>query len=782
MSITRRQIRALTNVEAGQNLSVTGTLELKASSSFVVPSIATSSEGFYSLNTAIHKIDESLQEANAKIVSSVGNLLGQYNSSKYVFSGYLDSNGAESINLTVEAPSGSSYFTADQVSNLSISILTDPNGDGIFTNNLLPYSLRPSGGELFLDINAPGGANIMYRITVSNDKAIVDLPVSNGSYLTEIGVVGTINAETVLADNTKLYNTEITNIYVSPSGSDSNDGLTLTSSFATIQKAVDSISYINNSAKTRLQYHAVINVASGTYNEKVNVFNKSYGGNKSNLLMLIKGDREYLYQNLTAVAHVSTDPDSGDSTGFPGATLNFTGALPATDSLKGCFLSSSLNATINIFPITSNSGSNVYYSGTTNLSGTVVSIVRLASKINGYFRCIGNEGAIVFKEIDLNLTTNDAGGNTTFGLTGYGATVGTIDEGYSNILAGTSINASYASYGKDIIRAYCCRIIRPSGAGTTFYLGPKTTYQSCFLSSSSDATLSISALDSPESFNLNTSYAENIAFSFSQVNNVNMANTYAKNCVFTFNSCLNVSGPKKHINTGAVGYYYNINDTTFNISPNTYYKSIDFNIDKASAVLIGGALTSHGPWSRHFHINNLSTLTSIGNKNLVFSGSTIGDIFFYIRNKSVADFNSYIDFSNVSQVDKDTPMVVVRNSTITFETALPTVAASGTALYRSIGDIRLDTSTGNYFYSELPIINQEGSKANYEQLTGAARSKFNYPFEMKNNMTVSSSYTLDLTKFKINASTVLPNGSLGLMAVSGTHLYFHNGTTWNQIG
>ena len=780
MSITRKNVRALTSIDAAENLSVTGTLNIRASSSFVVPTISTSSEGYYSLNTAIHSIDQSLQEANAKIVSSVGNLLGQYNASRYVFSGYLDSSGNESINLTTGAPSGSTYYTADQVSNLSVNILTDPNGDGIFTNNLLPYKLRPNNGQLFLDITAPGGANIMYRVTVSNDKAIVNLPVSNGSYLTEIGVVGTINAETVLADNTKLYNTAITNIYVSPTGSDSNDGLTLTSSFATIQKAVDSISYINNSAKTRLQYHAVINIASGTYNEKVNIFNKSYGGNKSNLLMLIKGDREYVYQNLTGIANVSTDPDSGDSTGFPGVTLNFTGALPAVDSLKGYFLVSGTGSSSTGIPITSNSGSTIYYSTTTNYSGSSISIYRLASKINGYFRCIGNEGAIVFKEIDLNLTTNDAGGNTTFGLTGFGATVGTIDEGYSNVVSGTSVNVTYPSYGKDIVRANSCRITRPSGAGTTFYLGPKTTYSACFLSSSNDATLNITALDSPEFFLFNSSYCENIAFNFSQVNNVNFAVSYAKNCLFTFNSCLNAIGPRKHINTGAVGYQYYINDTTFNISNNTYYKSIGFNIDKASAVLLNANVTSHGPWSRHFFVNNLSTFTAINNGNFKMSGSVQGDFLFYLYAKSVADFSSYVNVSNVASAIAANPHFAVRNSTISFNTALPTVAASGSALYKSIGDIRLDTA--NYFFSELPIINQEGSKANYEQNAGNAKSKFNYPFEMNNNMTVSSSYTLDLTKFKINASSVLPAGTLGLMAVSGTHLYFHNGTTWNQIG
>ena len=774
MSVTRRQIRALTNVEAGQNLSVTGTLELKASSSFVVPTIPTSSEGFYSLNTAIHKIDESLQEANAKIVSSVGNLLGQYNASRYVFSGYLDASGSESINLTVDAPSGSSYFTADQVSNLSVNILTDPNGDGVFTNNLLPYKLRPDNGQLFLDINAPGGANIMYRITVSNDKAIVNLPVSNGSYLTEIGVVGTINAETVLADNTKIYNTTVTNIYVSPTGSDNNDGLTLTSSFATIQKAVDSISYINNSAKTRLQYHAVINVASGTYNEKVNIFNKSYGGNKSNLLMLIKGDRENLYQNLPVTAHVATDPDSGDATGFPGVTLNFGGATPATDSLKGCFLIASNSTTA--IPIVANSGSTVYYSAVSNYSGLTITIFRLASKINGYFRCIGNEGAVVFKELDVNITTNDAGGNTTFGLTGYGATVGTIDEGYSNVVAGTTLNSTYPSYGKDIVRANSCRIIRPTSAGTTFYLGPKTTYNACFLSSSNDTRLNITALDSPEFFNLNSSYSENINYNFSQVNTINFSNTYMKNCSVVVNACLSLQGPKKHVNTTTTDGY-NISDTKFSVANNTYYKSTHFTLDSTNA-LFNGNVTSHGPWTRHFFIDHFSTLKTINNGALKFSGSFTGDTFMYVYGKSVVDFNSALNVANLS-CSVTTPFFKVENSNLIFNTSLPTVAESGSALYRANGDVQLDGV--NYFYSSVPVVNQESSKISYTALAGAARSIFNYPFQLNNNMTVSSSYTLDLTKFKINPSDTLPAGSLGLMAVSGTHLYFHNGTTWNQI-
>ncbi|NRT90169.1 hypothetical protein OD350_24955 [Clostridium beijerinckii] len=92
---------------------------------------------------------------------------------------------------------------------------------------------------------------------------IKDYILGNASLVTTDKTVrGAINeVNTSLSERVKRSTADIT-YYVSPTGNDSNDGLTSGTAFKTIQHAIDSLPQIMNNIAT-------INVASGTYNEVV---------------------------------------------------------------------------------------------------------------------------------------------------------------------------------------------------------------------------------------------------------------------------------------------------------------------------------------------------------------------------------------------------------------------------------------------------------------------------------------------------------------------------------
>lgn len=775
-----RKIKILTDVDGKQDLIVSGGLTVKADSTFVIPSILTSSGGFYSLNNAIHKIDQSLQEVNARVVSSVGNVLGQYNASRYVFSGYFDASGSATINLTRGSPSGSVYFTESEIGNLSVNILTDYDGDGIFTNNLVPFQLRPASGDLFLDISAPSAPYVMYKATVTNDSAIVDIPAQNDVYLVQNSGSSTVDAQTVLLDSTKLYNKSIRNFYVSPTGSDDNDGLTLTSSFATIQKAVDSIPPYNNSAATRVQFHTVINIASGTYNEKVNIFNKGYSGNKSNLLMMLKGAKETVYQNLSPVSQTSTDPDSGDANGFRSLTLNFA-TPPANNSLKGYYLNRISNPLANDLLITGNSGSTVHlsYTNYASLFGrNDYFITKNVTEVNGFFRSIGNEGTIEFKNINLNLTKNEGDGSDTYFFSSIYHPVGAIDESATGQIIGSTLQTRYGSYSNDEIRIVFCNIINTLGA--RLIIGPKTFMQSSYVSSSIDATI-YSNYSQVDSFYSVTSYYENINFSFVSVPIIDFRSAFTNNCSFSFTSCDSVTLPRKMISSKASGDRVSLYGSVVGSNPNdsVYYKSIGFDGYNQSFLNLVSTMTAHGPFFRFINATN-NTFIEFGavNSTSSLSGTSNSDYLMLLNGKCNLNINSVLDLRNVYSAIT-TPFIASFRSDIRISYYNPLFATSGSANYRSNGDFRADDK--NYFYSQLPIITAETAKIDNRLNIANTKLDYQYPIETNKNITLTGSAQLISSLVKLTPYTTLPAGSLGLMAVSGTTLYFHNGTSWTAI-
>ena len=88
--------------------------------------------------------------------------------------------------------------------------------------------------------------------------------------------VFTVNAGTFNLSGTALVNNTTTNLYVSKQGSDNNTGLSADSGSAllTIQAAVDKLATLNATTNNRELFHVTINIASGSYEEKVNLVNK----------------------------------------------------------------------------------------------------------------------------------------------------------------------------------------------------------------------------------------------------------------------------------------------------------------------------------------------------------------------------------------------------------------------------------------------------------------------------------------------------------------------------
>ena len=777
--MAKRNIRILTSVDSRKDLTVSGSVSVKTNSQFVVPTILTASNGIYSLDDAMHQIDTSLQIANSRIVSSVGNVLNQYNSSRYVFSGYLDASGSTSIDITRGSPSGSAYFTTNDINNLSVNILTDLDGDGIFTNNLVPYQLRAISGDVYLNISAPSAPFVQYQATVTNNSAIVNLPVSGSSYLTTQTGSTIISGKDVFLGSTKLYNSSVRNLYVSPTGSDSNDGLTLTSSLATIQKAVDLVSNFNDTAGTRTQFQTIINLASGTYNEKVNIYSKAIAGSKSNLLIDIKGTKEVLYNNIAVTALSNTDVNSGDATGGRSITLNFP-TPPANNSLKGCYMFLNNPAFTDTYtPIYGNSGSTCYvpaFVGSTYLpqSGTLTSIHKPVSQVNGYFRCAGNVGSINFRDIILDVPANEGGGFRTFFFSGVNYAVGNLDETNTYPTAsGNTANQDLSTFSSDNIRVYNCNVYERNG--NTLTPGPRTYIRYSYLSGTNGTT--INNLDPGEAYRSNFVIYEGVNFTISNYKELFLLNCHAYNCNFTLTSIPNITFPiKMYSDTNNTVSMTNCRAVT---TTNLYLKGYYFSLISFSYLTMPGVVTNHGPWyPRAFAVQGNSFI-DMGTQNqaLIMSGSLTGDRVFFLNNKAAVTVYGNLNLANVTSPNAFGFFTLYRSDVI-FQNSLPVVAASGSANYRS-GDINID-DTG-YLYADLPVITSEGSKADNRLIPGNARVIHSYPMQTTKDITLTGSARLVSSLVKLSPYATLPAGSVGLMAVSGSSLYFHNGTTWNKV-
>ncbi len=165
------KIRVLTNISASQNVIVSGSTIISGSkllattSSFNNSSIATSSDGFYNMNSAIHGLDTGITTLKNDIKTA-------YNSIRAVLTGTLDSSGNKKINLTSTIPSGSLYFTTASLTSVGASLLIDTENDNAYKNDLASFQLFNSASYLWAEIDAPAATNDYYRLIVVNHGSL----------------------------------------------------------------------------------------------------------------------------------------------------------------------------------------------------------------------------------------------------------------------------------------------------------------------------------------------------------------------------------------------------------------------------------------------------------------------------------------------------------------------------------------------------------------------------------------------------------------------------------
>jgi hypothetical protein len=216
-----------------------------------------------------------------------------------------------------------------------------------------------------------------------------------------------------------------------------------------------------------------------------------------------------------------------------------------------------------------------------------------------------------------------------------------------------------------------------------------------------------------------------------------------------------------------------------NPNDSVYYKSIGFDGYNQSFLNLVSPMTAHGPFFRFINATN-NTFIEFGavSSTSSLSGTSNSDYLMLLNGKCNLNINSVLDLRNVYSAIT-TPFIASFKSDIRISYYNPLFAASGSANYRSNGDFRADDK--NYFYSELPIITAETTKVDNRLNIANTKMDYQYPIETNKNITLTGSAQLISSLVKLTPYTTLPAGSLGLMAVSGTTLYFHNGTSWTAI-
>lgn len=176
-------LRILADLDAKQNVSVSGSLAIHTTSSFIVPQIVTSSANLYDVDVALHRIDEALQGFTSNIANAVGGVVEQLNYSRYVHTGSFDNNGTRTVNLTTEILSGSTYFSVSDLEKISVDVLIDTNGDGKYYNDLVSCVIFADAGNVKVTLDGPQAANRNFRLIVVNEKNITGQQTSGSSYI-----------------------------------------------------------------------------------------------------------------------------------------------------------------------------------------------------------------------------------------------------------------------------------------------------------------------------------------------------------------------------------------------------------------------------------------------------------------------------------------------------------------------------------------------------------------------------------------------------------------------
>lgn len=206
-----RPVRVLSDLEATQDVTISGSLIITTTASFDAIPVVTGSNGSYDVDYALHQVNNSVYQTNANIANAIAGFADVYNKNRYTFTGSLDASGSKEINLTTSIISGSDNFASGNLFDIAIDFLLDTNGDGKYRNDLTSYQIFASGSDLFIAIDAPASPNCNYRLSVQNQSSLSPISGSN-SVLIIAGPQGEQGAAGSDGTNGKTFITVASNL------------------------------------------------------------------------------------------------------------------------------------------------------------------------------------------------------------------------------------------------------------------------------------------------------------------------------------------------------------------------------------------------------------------------------------------------------------------------------------------------------------------------------------------------------------------------------------------
>lgn len=701
----------------------------------------------------------------------------------------LNSINANINNLTSSNTSGTNAtFNTLTGSNFITTLLSGTSGNILFltSSNISSSFLTASGA----DISALTSSQISsskVNISTLTSSYVSSSQIITNNFTASLGI-NSGGPISINGNYVSPINTTISNIYVAKSGSDTNNGTSISEPLLTIQAAIDKISEVNNTATQKDKFHVTLHIASGSYDERISILNKSYGGKTSDLLLAIVGEREYIYQNIPITNKFFTDQDTGkESTSnfsIPNLILDFNGSPPEQDSLKGCFLLAGDRTTA---VINSHSGNYFYlnswdmyydpkYPETSTDFINPVSIFRPAVEVNGYFRCIGNNGIIQFNNIRLNSVGTGSGEDwsDSFSFSSFGNDYyGPINPSYNGVDPYSSLgydsyfDPSYLTLMPDSIIAYNCQIIR--NKGYYFYVGPKTHFQNCYLYADPADGMGIASLyDGTDSFYFNGSFSENVTFYFSGVNNVDFSRSYlfsaTRYCNVYLISCPTFVGPRK-LKTTSIENNFTIRNSKGVFYPDSTIISQYISLTDSS-LLIRGPSFFNG-FTRAFYLIR-SNLELGGDVNSIhyFSGSVQADRFAQIRENSQFSSTAKMDIRDVKYNPSNNEILFwVMNSYYYIPYNLPLTSSNNYPPGKSY-DVVLDNSA-YYKYTDFSIVNQQNSRLEYSNSPQVQRAIYDSP-TIINTLSVANSFSVTTGSNKPSDLVTLNGGSPSTVTVNNS--------------
>lgn len=94
-----------------------------------------------------------------------------YDRLRFVTASVLDGQGVVEIDLTSQATSGSTYFNTSSLTQVTVDVMVDTDGDGRYKYDLIAVELFESSSNLWVRVDAPAAATRNYRLIAINEAS-----------------------------------------------------------------------------------------------------------------------------------------------------------------------------------------------------------------------------------------------------------------------------------------------------------------------------------------------------------------------------------------------------------------------------------------------------------------------------------------------------------------------------------------------------------------------------------------------------------------------------------